>query len=1125
MSTHLNLSKHCRRSLLWASALLFAPLSHAEIKLERMGTFYSGLYEESACEIGAYDATTKRLFVSNGFDSTLFAFDITDPTKLGDPANFLGKLDPINDDNFPEKGAAEANVNSVAVFNGLVACAIQIGTDPGYIAFYDAAHLDSGMIGSVEIPAHPDALAFSHNGQYLVAAGEAEAKGDVDPDGTVSIIDFNGPASVATAAAATYVKRVANFTAFNGQEQYLRNKGIRIFQGNGALDTPKSASEDLEPEYVAISADDTKAYVTLQEANGIAIVDLAAGSVLDIAPLGWKDHNSGRPTLIKYELDVNTLPVLAQNENPDHPHYGENIHLGGFSGLYYDPNESVPGQDVYYAVPDRGPNDDAISKSVAVTVEAGAATANHPPQNLRPFYDPNYNARIVKLIVDGDGKVTLADQIMLHQSDGTPITGKGNIDGSDEVPVAYVDTIDNADYSANGRYFKELAYDPMGGDFEGVVRDENGNFWLCDENRPAIYQFDANGSMLHRYVPSGADVDSNSTYGEETLPAHYAMRRANRGFEGIAYDADKKRIYAWIQSPIENPGSSIRNHSDVIRIIEIDAADGSPIGEYIYLLQRNAESGVGNRVDKIGDACWAGKPGRFYVLERDSSSGDPTGQKYLFDIDLNYATNVLGMDESAKTFEQMTADDLHAAGIRTAFKNKILNLPSIGYTVSDKTEGVTLLPGGDLAIVNDNDFGTASAGISDTELIGRIHFSDNYKLDASNKDDAINIRNWPTLGMFMPDSIAGFTDGDGNQYYLTANEGDARAEDDGYLAWDEARVKDLTLDPTVFPDAATLQENENLGRLKTVVTDGDLDGDGDFDRIFSFGARSFTVWDVNGNLVWDSGDQFALKIAELQPDFFNVDDNKLDGRSDDKGCEPEGIATGVVNGVPYAFVGLERQSGIMVYNLANPQSPQFVQFLSHADFTKDLSTEAAGDLAPEGIHFVGADKSPNGKPMLIVANEVSGSVSLYMVDDSDDTGDTDHDGLSNKDEREVYHTDPTKADSDGDLIGDKDEIDAGLDPMTNNQQLIDYFNTRTDLLPDAYSLAQIKNLAYDDVLIRANDDGSHTVTLTLSGSDDLKAWSDLSLSADDVSIVDGKIVVKFDFSASDTAFVRFLTKQ
>jgi 2',3'-cyclic-nucleotide 2'-phosphodiesterase/3'-nucleotidase/5'-nucleotidase len=255
-------------------------------------------------------------------------------------------------------------------------------------------------------------------------------------------------------------------------------------------------------------------------------------------------------------------------------------------------------------------------------------------------------------------------------------------------------------------------------------------------------------------------------------------------------------------------------------------------------------------------------------------------------------------------------------------------------------------------------------------------------LDGSDRDGegsagAIRIANWPVRGLYMPDGIAVYRVR-GRNYFVTANEGDSRQD------WfeEEARVKDLVLDPAAFPDAVALQDDDDIGRLTVTTTLGDTDDDGDFDALYAFGGRSFSIRDEDGELVFDSGDAFETMLAAAFPANFNSDHeaNNFDNRSDNKGPEPEGIALGKIRGRTYAFVGLERAGGIVVYDITDPAAPTFVQYLNNRDFSGDPEAGTAGDLGPEGLEFVPAGRGAGARPMLIVGNEVSGTTTLYDIE-------------------------------------------------------------------------------------------------------------------------------------------------
>lgn len=281
-----------------------------------------------------------------------------------------------------------------------------------------------------------------------------------------------------------------------------------------------------------------------------------------------------------------------------------------------------------------------------------------------------------------------------------------------------------------------------------------------------------------------------------------------------------------------------------------------------------------------------------------------------------------------------------------------------------------------------------------TKLIGlgtKNHSLPGNELDASDRDNAINIANWPIKGFYLPDAIASY-EYRGKTFLVTANEGDTR-DYNGFS--EEARVSSLTLDPIKFPNAADLKQNAKLGRLTVTKANGDTDGDGDFDEIYATGGRSFSIWSESGKLVFDSGADFERIIAERLPNNFNADNaaNDFDTRSDNKGPEPEGITIARISGDTYAFITLERIGGIMIYNVSNPFDVAFVDYVNTRDFAVlvcdqpddgdceqgSVPNPAVGDLGPEVIHFIAADDSPTGKPLLAVANEISGTASVFEI--------------------------------------------------------------------------------------------------------------------------------------------------
>ena len=257
----------------------------------------------------------------------------------------------------------------------------------------------------------------------------------------------------------------------------------------------------------------------------------------------------------------------------------------------------------------------------------------------------------------------------------------------------------------------------------------------------------------------------------------------------------------------------------------------------------------------------------------------------------------------------------------------------------------------------------------------------NNALDASDQSGAILITgDLPIKGAYMPDALSFGTIG-GQGYIFTANEGDSR--EFGTVV-DANRINSTTfanLDPIAFPDASILKNSKFLGRLSALKYSGDTDGDGDYDELHVMSGRSFSIRNATtGALVYDSKDLIEQLIAN-HPTFaaiFNASNStgtpSLKNRSDDKGPEVEGIYFQTINGKPYVFLALERIGGVMVFNVENPSSPVFVAYRNNRS-----TTLSGPDLGAEGIVTIPAAISPNGNDIVILANEVSSTLSIYQV--------------------------------------------------------------------------------------------------------------------------------------------------
>ena len=314
----------------------------------------------------------------------------------------------------------------------------------------------------------------------------------------------------------------------------------------------------------------------------------------------------------------------------------------------------------------------------------------------------------------------------------------------------------------------------------------------------------------------------------------------------------------------------------------------------------------------------------------------------------------------------------------------------VSISKDNKYAYVSIQENNALAIINleDNSLELKGLGFKDWS---------NLQFDASDKDGGVSFKSYPGLyGMYQPDTIASFS-WKGANFIVSANEGDAReyffdASDeadciaqggldydakDGCLAYiDESRVEDLTLAANF--DYLNNDDND-IGRLKVTTVKGDKNNDGQYESLYAYGARSFTIWDSNGLVVFDSGDQIARVTASVHGNAFNnnEDENKGDTRSDDKGAEPEALTLGEVGDRLFAFVGLERMGAIMVFDITNPYDVKFQDYFYNRGL--EPSADISGDLAPEGMTFVPAAQSATNEALLIVGNEISGSIAVWEI--------------------------------------------------------------------------------------------------------------------------------------------------
>lgn len=261
-------------------------------------------------------------------------------------------------------------------------------------------------------------------------------------------------------------------------------------------------------------------------------------------------------------------------------------------------------------------------------------------------------------------------------------------------------------------------------------------------------------------------------------------------------------------------------------------------------------------------------------------------------------------------------------------------------------------------------------------------------IDASDQDGPSISINDTVKGLPMPDTMKAFSSS-GTNYLITVNEGDARGDDRDVSRFGDTSGGDsmnTILSTSLAADPS--RANSVMGRLNVSRLDGDtganggIAGDGKIDEAVMIGTRSMTIWNADtGAKVWDSGQStntnFETLLASLDPTRFNMNNglpSNFDTRSDDKGPEPEALTIGQFGSSLLAFVGMERQNGLMVYDITNPNNPTFVSY---------LNSQADGLISPESMVYIPAGQSPTGSALLVTGYEGTGTagsgIGVYAV--------------------------------------------------------------------------------------------------------------------------------------------------
>jgi len=600
---------------------------------------------------------------------------------------------------------------------------------------------------------------------------------------------------------------------------------------------------------------------------------------------------------------------------------------------------------------------------------------------LKPLFIAMLSLSLVACVDDGkDG------------TDGTNgVNGNNGVDGTNGTDGADGQDTASQIISLNqqGRYesgiFDESAAEIVAFDLSTnqtfVVNSNSGTIDVLDSSDITAPSLTSSLDIAADLLAASAITDTNTVGGANSVAT-------SNGLMAVAVAADTKTDAGWVVFY----KTADLSYVDVVQVGALpDALTFTPDGSQVVV-------------------AIEGEPNSDYSV-------DPEGQVAV--IDVTWDGSVLTKSLTTIGFTDFNQGQARHSELST--KTMVLDGYNASVAQSFEPEYVAISADGSSAYVSlqENNavavIDLASKTVDNIFGLGfKNHSIPGNEIDASQKD-GVNFQSWPVMGIYMPDTIATMTF-NGETYVLTANEGDDRqdwlenvtdqatCESSGYYFdssdncvdaftakdyYDSDNVKLVDSEGNnVNATNGGFGEDNELRRLKfsfhtTAVMNGSTT---EFENIYAYGGRSFSIYNAStGEQVFDSANQFEVITANKYGADFNNDNAENTGqdRSDNKGPEPEALTVGTINGHTYAFIGLERMGGIMVYDVSNPHNPEFVQYISNRDVTVDnttLEAGGAGDLGPEGIVFVSADNSPSGQPMLIVGNEVSGTTTFYNID-------------------------------------------------------------------------------------------------------------------------------------------------
>lgn len=564
----------------------------------------------------------------------------------------------------------------------------------------------------------------------------------------------------------------------------------------------------------------------------------------------------------------------------------------------------------------------------------------------------------------------LPEGLSINASTGA-ITGTLAADAppSNTVEVTVTDSATPANTSAqsfqlnvSAKIQDTVSITKLGSFIAGVPNGDGGVAEIVKYNPDNHKFYSVNGSSTPATLDivsldsNGAPIQDAKRINIETAVAEHLPGFVYGDFTSVDIDTGHDLVYAAIQE---------HDYAKNGAILVFDY-DGQFVKSY--------EAGVQPDMIKVT------KDGR-YVLTADEAEGrgdvDPEGSVTIADTVAGTVKHVKFDDPS------VIADNVHLRG--TPDSSHVIAGPAaskaaavydlepeyIALSADESTAYVSLQEGNAIGTID-----IAQGTVTSVKGLGYKDLNDPANALDLVKDNAIDFENVPFKGMYMPDGIDTYTTENGDTYLFTANEGDS-------TDWAGVRTNVSTIGEMkgkLDPASAAAQFLATTARYDGVEIPSDMGPDG----IYLFGARSFSIWNpATMEQVYDSHNDFEKITAQRLPAYFNSDhkDVSFDKRSLKKGPEPEYVKVGKVGSKAFAFIGLERISGIMTYDVTDPAHPVFANYVN----TRDFNAAGAGkvppqtDSGPEGIDFIPAADSPTGLPLILVANEVGGTVTVLQM--------------------------------------------------------------------------------------------------------------------------------------------------